>query len=81
MSATTVKLDANLLKEIAQRKAAGQTLSSFVREAVARELRRRQLKEAAEAYRELLQNDAAEAAAMREWEEAPLSQPPRRRSK
>jgi hypothetical protein len=79
MSATTVKLDADLLKEIAQRKAAGQTLSSFVREAVARELRRRELREAAQAYRDLLERDAAEAAAMLEWEQAPLSRPPRRK--
>jgi Arc/MetJ-type ribon-helix-helix transcriptional regulator len=81
MSATTVKLDSGLLKEIARRKASGQTLSSFVREAVARDLRRRQLKESAEAYQELLRNNPTEAAAMREWEEAPLSQAPRRKRK
>ena len=81
MGATTVKLDADLLKEIARRKTADQTLSSFVREAVARDLRRRQLKESAEAYCELLANDPEEAAAMREWEAAPLSRPVRRRKK
>ncbi len=81
MGATTVKLDANLLREIARRKSAGQTLSSFVREAVARDLRRRQLKESAEAYCKLLQDNPAEAAAMSEWEDASLSQSPRRRRK
>jgi Arc/MetJ-type ribon-helix-helix transcriptional regulator len=81
MGATTVKLDSDLLKEIARRKSSGQTLSSFVREAVARDLRRRQLKESAEAYLELLATNSAEATAMQEWEEAPLSKPPRRRRK
>jgi hypothetical protein len=79
MGATTVKLDADLLKEIAKRKSSGQTLSAFVREAVARDLRRHRLREAAEAYQELLARDPEEMAAMREWEAARLAQSPRRR--
>jgi hypothetical protein len=81
MGATTVKLDSDLLKEIARRKSSDQTLSAFVREAVARDLRRRSLKEAAEAYCDLLENNPEEAAAMREWESATLAEAPRRKRK
>jgi hypothetical protein len=81
MSATTVKLDAELLKAIASVKPRAQTLSAYVREALHRDLRRRQMREAAEKYRALLRNNPAERKALDEWEAAPLATEPRRRRK
>jgi hypothetical protein len=79
MSATTVKLDAELLAEIGGVKPREQTLSAFVRESLKRELRRRKMRDAAEAYVALLANDAKERADLREWESARLATAPKRR--
>jgi predicted transcriptional regulator len=81
MSATTVKLDADLLEAIAAAKPRTQTLSAFVREALHRELRRQQMRTAAEKYRALLRSNAAERKALDEWEAAALATAPRRRRK
>src|SRR4051794_24161221 len=54
MSATTVKLESQLLREIAKVKSPSQTLASYVREAVETDLRRRRLRAAAEAYQKFL---------------------------
>ncbi len=81
MSATTVKLDAEMLREIAEAKPAGQTLSSFVRSALKQDLRRRKMRRAAEAYVALLARRPDEREAEEEWEAAPLSRPPRRGKK
>ena len=79
MSATTVKLDGELLRAIATVKSPRQTLSAYVREALQRDLRRQQMREAAETYMNLLRTDAAERDAMDEWETAPLATTPRAR--
>jgi Arc/MetJ-type ribon-helix-helix transcriptional regulator len=81
MSATTVKLDGELLRAIATVKPPKQTLSAYVREALQRDLRRQQMREAAETYMNLLRNNPAERAAMEEWEAAPLAKHPRTRRK
>ncbi len=81
MSATTVKLDAEMLREIAEAKPAGQTLSSFVQSALKRDLRRRKMKHAAEAYLALPASSPDEREAQEKWEAAPLSQPPWGRKK
>jgi len=81
MSATTVKLDAELLQEIAGVKPREQTLSAFVRESLKRELRRRKMRDAAEAYVTLLAGDPQERNEMREWGSARLSSAPTRRRK
>jgi len=81
MSATTVKLDGELLRAIAGVKPAAQTLSAFVREALHRDLRRQQMRQAAEQYRALLQSNPAERKALEQWEAAPLAIAPRRRRK
>ena len=73
MAATTVKLDAELLREIADSKPAGQTLSSFVRSALKRDIRRRKMKRAAEEYLASLLRVPAESNAQEEWESAPLA--------
>lgn len=79
MSATTVKLDGKLLEAIAAVKSKKQTLSAYVREALERDLRRQQMREAAETYMALLRTNPAERAAMDEWEAAPLATTPRTR--
>ena len=81
MSATTIKLDGELLRAIAEAKPAKQTLSAYVREALHRDLRRQQMRQAAETYRALLRTNAAERKALEEWEAAPLATAPRRRRK
>ena len=79
MSATTVKLESDLLDRIAKVKAADQTLASFVREAVENDLRRRQLREAAEAYQKLMIKNKAEQQEMQEWQMADLARQPKRK--
>jgi len=81
MSATTVKLDSDLLREIDQMKPATQTLAGYVREALRRDLRRQQMRAAAEKYRDLLLHNAAERKELDEWETARLATVPRRRKK
>ncbi|MBM4362624.1 MAG: hypothetical protein FJ104_08075 [Deltaproteobacteria bacterium] len=77
MSATTVKLEAALLKEIRSVKPASQSLSAYVREAVERDVMRRKMRDAAERYRALLEEHSEEAADLATWEAAPLATPPR----
>ena len=79
MSATTVKLDGELLRAIATVKSPRQTLSAYVREALQRDLRRQQMREAAESYMNLLRTNPAERDAMDEWEAASLATTPRAR--
>jgi hypothetical protein len=81
MSATTVKLEADLLQRISKAKPRQQTLAAFVREAVEKDLRRRQLRAAAEIYQKLLRDDKVARREMEEWERADLSNPPKRKRK
>lgn len=77
MGATTVKLDEQLLHEIAAVKPRGQTLAAFVRESLQRDLRRQQMRKAAETYVSLLETNAPERQALDEWESAALASDPR----
>ena len=79
MAATTVKLDAELLREISTVKPDEQTLSAYVREALQRDVRRQQMRRAAEAYVALLRDNPKEREALDEWEAAPLATNPRSR--
>ena len=81
MSATTVKLESKLLREIAKMKAPAQTLASFVREAVENDLRRRRLRAAAEAYQKFLSQNPAARQELEEWETADLSRPAKKRKR
>jgi hypothetical protein len=81
MPATTIKLEGELLEAIATVKPPKQTLSAYVREALQRDLRRQQMRAAAESYINLLRNNPAEREAMDEWEAAPLATTPRSRRK
>jgi hypothetical protein len=81
MPATTVKLDGELLRAITNVKPPKQPLSAYVREALHRDLRRQQMRAAAETYMSLLRNNRTEREAMDEWEAAPLATTPRTRRK
>lgn len=79
MSATTVKLDSTLLGEIAEIKPRNQTLSAYVRDALRRDVRRQQMRKAAEVYQTLLRENPLERQLLEEWEAAPLSVEPKKR--
>jgi hypothetical protein len=79
MSATTIKLEDSLLKEIRAAKPRDQTLAAFVREALRSELRRRRLSAAAREYQAFLNANPQERAEMEQWAEAPLARPVRAR--
>ena len=78
MPASTVKLDAALLREISAAKPRGQTLAAFVREAIERELLRRKLRAAAEQYCAFLDEHPDETQELELWESSPLAARPRR---
>ena len=79
MSATTVKLEAGLLREIRAVKPKDQTLSAYVRQAVERDVMRRKLRLAAERYGAFLREHPGEAEDIAVWESAPLAVAPRGR--
>lgn len=78
MPATTVKLDSELLREIAKIKSPKQTLAAFVRESLQRDIDRRKLRAAAETYRQLLTENEKERREMEEWEASHLAVAPSR---
>jgi hypothetical protein len=79
MSATTVKLEAELLREIRSVKPKDKTLTAYVREAVERDVARRKLRQAAEQYQAFLRDHPDEQDDVAAWERAPLATSPRRR--
>jgi hypothetical protein len=78
MSATTVKLEEELLREIRILKPQGQSLAAFVREAVERDILRRKLRSAAERYQAFLGENPEEGQDLDDWERARLTTQPRR---
>lgn len=78
-SDTTVKLDSSVVREIRGILEEKQTLTSFVREAVERDVRRRKMQKAATLYRDALLQDSAEAKDMEAWESASLASIPQNR--
>lgn len=77
-SDTTVKLEAPVVREVAGVLEEGQTLTAFVREAVARDVRRRRMRRAAQLYRDALARNDMEAEEMAAWEAAPLALEPQK---
>jgi hypothetical protein len=72
MSATTIKLDGDILDELQRMKPADETLTGLVRELLASELRRRRMMRAAADYSAFLDSHPDEAKAMETWAAAPL---------
>ena len=81
MSATTVKLEAALLRDIQSVKPRNQSLAAYVRDAIARDVMRRRLRASAEEYQAFLREHPDEADDIDAWERAPLAKPPVRRRK
>ena len=78
MSATTVKLEAGLVKEIRALKPQGQSLAAYVREAVERDILDRKLRAAATQYQAFLAETPDEKGDLDSWQRAPLSAKPTR---
>jgi predicted CopG family antitoxin len=72
MSATTIKLEAELVEKVSAMKPKSQSISAFVRGLTEREHRARAHRAAAAAYQQFLSEHPEELAALQEWEAAPL---------
>jgi predicted CopG family antitoxin len=72
MPATTIKLEADLVKKVAALKPKDKSISGFVRELIEREHRARENRAAAVVYHQYLEENFEERAAMEVWESAPL---------
>ena len=72
MSATTIKLEADLVKKVTALKPKDESISAFVRELIEKEHRARENRAAAVAYQQFLEENPDERAAMEVWESAPL---------
>jgi hypothetical protein len=73
---TTVKLEAAVVKEVSSVLEPDQTLTSYVREVVYRDVKRKKLKLASRAYREFLEQNPEEKEEMESWENADLASTP-----
>jgi hypothetical protein len=72
MSATTIKLEADLVKKVVALKPKDESISRFVRGLIEKEHLARKNKEAAVVYQQFLDDNPEERAAMEGWETAPL---------
>lgn len=72
MVATTVKIDGEVFEEARQLVRGRQSITSFVRESVQAELKRRKFREAAVQYQEFLRQNPDEVADLEMWEAADL---------
>jgi len=73
MTATTIKLDGEVFKEVRQVVKERQSITSFVRQSIQAELKRIRMREAAIQYQQLLQDNPEEAHDMALWESAELT--------
>jgi hypothetical protein len=73
MPATTIKLDADLVKKVIALKPKDESISGFVREIIEREHRTREHRASAIVYQQFLRDNPDERAAMEVWESAPLA--------
>jgi len=72
MSATTIKLEAEILEQIKPFLEKKQSLSAFVRESIRNEIKRKKMTKAAIMYTEIMIEETDE---MNEWESSDLSKP------
>jgi hypothetical protein len=72
MSATTIKLEADLVKKVTALKAKEESISGFVRDLIEKEHKLRKNRVAAVAYQQFLEDNPDERTAMEVWESAPL---------
>ena len=76
MPATTIKLEADLVKKVTTLKPKDESISGYVRGLIEKEHNARAHREAAHTYQRFLKENPAERAAMEVWESAPLSDDP-----
>jgi len=72
MPATTIKLEADLVKKVAALKPKDESISGFVRGLIEKEHRERANRVSAVMYQQFLEDNPDERAAMEVWESAPL---------
>jgi predicted CopG family antitoxin len=72
MSATTIKLEGPILKELKEFKRSDQSLSALIRELLQSELRRRKMLRAARDYAAFMKDNPAESFEMDAWAAVPL---------
>ena len=81
MSATTIKLEGDLLARLRRVKPPSVSISAYVRSLIEGDIRRHALAEAARQYQEFLAKDDAERKWLDEWTAADLVRPPREASR
>ena len=79
MRATTIKVEGELLDELEKKKPDSQSLSSFVRSILEKEVVRRKMVDAAERYADFLRNRPDEREWLEEWERSDVDRPASRR--
>ena len=73
MPATTIKLEAELVRKVTTLKPKDESISGYVRELIEKEHRARENRASAVVYQEFLDKNPEERVAMEVWESAPLS--------
>ena len=79
MRATTIKVEGELLDELEREKSDSESLSSFVRSILEKEVVRRKMVDAAERYADFLRNRPDEREWLEEWERSDVDRPASRR--
>ena len=72
MPATTIKLEAELVKKVTSLKPEDESISGYVRSLIEREHRAREHRAAANVYQRFLDENPEERSAMEIWQSAPL---------
>jgi predicted CopG family antitoxin len=72
MPATTIKLEADLVRKVVALKPKDESISGFVRELIEKEHRAREHRTSAIVYQQFLRDNPDERMAMEVWECAPL---------
>ena len=81
MKATTIKIEWPLLGELEKAKPASQSISSYVREILERDIKRHKVAEAAVQYEAFVAAHPEEREWLSDWDKADLSRPPKRNSR
>ncbi|KAB2649125.1 MAG: hypothetical protein WCO38_06735 [Verrucomicrobiota bacterium] len=72
MPATTIKLESDLVKKVTELKSKDESISGYVRNLIVKEHKARENKAAVLIYKQFLEDNPEERAAMEVWELAPL---------
>ena len=81
MSATTLKIEGELLNELNHLRPKDQSLSAFVRGILEQTIRKQQMIAAAEQYTDFLKSCSDEAMWLEEWEQTDLESPPQSKNR